>query len=277
MRLVTYELDGQRAVGARVEGGVADTGYASMIELIEAGDAGLTAARAADRIVEPDRLLAPIPRPGKILCSGINYASHKEENPGAEFNTEPFFFSKLPSAVIAPGDPIVIPSPEMDVDYEVELAFVIGRPARRVSAADALDHVFGYTVLHDVSARDIQFRPVQGGQMTLGKGVDTFCPLGPEIATADEIGDPSKLHVAAYVNGEQRQSAPTSDMLFSIEEQIEFVSQIITLEPGDVVSTGSPAGVGTFMIPPAYLKPGDEVTVEVKEIGALTNPVVAGW
>lgn len=277
MRLVTYEKDRRRGVGVRAQEGIADTGYASMLELITAGGAGLAAARAADRIVQPDRLLAPIPRPPKILCSGINYASHKEENPDAVFNTEPFFFSKLPSSVIGPGEAIVIPSPETQVDYEVELAFVIGRTARRVSATDALDHVFGYTVLHDVSARDIQFRPVQGGQLTLGKGVDTFCPLGPEIATADEIGDPSGLHVAAYVNGEQRQSSPTSDMLFSVEEQIEFVSQIITLEPGDVVSTGSPAGVGAFRDPPAYLQPGDEVTVEVEEIGTLTNPVVAGW
>ncbi len=277
MRLVTYEKDGRAGVGIRTDAGIAATGYESMLDLIADGDEGLARARAADRRVQPDRLLAPIPRPPKILCSGINYASHKDENPGAEFNPEPYFFSKLPSAVIGPGDPIVIPSPDSQIDYEVELALVIGKPAKHVPARRALEHVFGYTVLHDVSARDIQFKPIQGGQITLGKGVDTFCPLGPEIATSDEITDPSELHVGTVVNGERRQSSPTSDMLFSVPELIEFLTEIITLEPGDVISTGSPAGVGTFMDPPRYLKPGDEVAVEVEEIGVLTNPVVAGW
>lgn len=277
MRLVTYEKDGTAGVGVRDGESILATGYGSMLELIGDGEQGLARARETRETVEPDRLLSPIPRPPKILCSGINYASHKEENPGAEFNPEPYFFSKLPSSVIGPDEPIVIPSPESQVDYEVELAFVIGTSAKRVPAERALEHIFGYTVLHDVSARDIQFKPIQGGQITLGKGVDTFCPLGPEIATSDEIPDPSALHVRALVNGEQRQNSPTSDMLFSVPELIEFLSEIITLEPGDVISTGSPAGVGTFMDPPAYLKPGDEVTVEVEEIGALTNPVIAGW
>lgn len=277
MRLVTYEKDGVAAVGVRDDEGIRATGYSGMLELINDGEQGLSRAREAGTVVEPDRLLAPIPRPPKILCSGINYASHKEENPGAEFNPEPYFFSKLPSSVIGPGDPIIIPSADSQIDYEVELALVIGKPAKHVRADRALDHVFGYTVLHDVSARDIQFKPIQGGQITLGKGVDTFCPLGPEIVTSDELPDPAAMHVRALVNGEQRQSAPTSEMLFSVPELIEFLTEIITLEPGDVVSTGSPAGVGTFMVPPAYLKPGDEVTVEVEEIGALTNPVVAGW
>jgi len=277
MRLVTYEKDGVAAVGARTNEGIMATGYTSMLDLIADGEKGLFRARAADQLVHPDRLLAPIPRPPKILCSGINYASHKEENPGAEFNPEPYFFSKLPSSVVGPGEPIVIPTADSEIDYEVELAFVIGKPAKHVPAKEALEHIFGYTVLHDVSARHIQFKPIQGGQITLGKGVDTFCPLGPEIATSDELTDPSALHVRAFVNGEQRQSSPTSDMLFDVPFLIEFLSEIITLEPGDVISTGSPAGVGTFMDPPAYLKPGDEVTVEVEEIGALTNPVVAGW
>ncbi len=277
MRLVTFEADGAQRVGLRVDGGVADTGYADMIELIRGGEEALEqAARAAEErepIREP-RLLAPVPRPGKILCCGVNYASHREENPDAVMPEEPFFFSKLPTAVIGPGEPIVIPREQTKTDWEVELAFVIGRRARRVPQADALDHVFGWTVLHDVSARDIQFRE---SQITLGKGVDTFSPIGPEIVTADEIGDWSTLRLATYVNGEERQSAVAGDMLFPPARLIEFLTAIVTLEPGDVVTTGTPAGVGCFRDPPLYLQPGDEVTVEVDRIGRLTNTVEAGW
>lgn len=278
MRLVTFEAEGGPRVGIRVDGGgVADTGYADMVELIRGGEAALEgAARAAEeRETLPDpRLLAPVPRPGKVLCCGVNYAAHKEENPDAVMPEEPFFFSKLPTAVIGPGEPIVIPRPETQTDWEVELAFVIGRRARRVSQAEALDHVFGWTVLHDVSARDIQFKE---NQITLGKGVDTFAPTGPEMVTTDELGDWSTLRLASSVNGEQKQSAVAGDMLFPPARLIEFLSAIVTLEPGDVVTTGTPAGVGCFREPPEYLQPGDEVTVEVDRIGRLTNPVEAGW
>jgi 2,4-diketo-3-deoxy-L-fuconate hydrolase len=265
MRLVTYE-DG---VAVRRDAGLFATGHADLPSLIRAGGRVAEGGPA----VGPERVLAPL-RPRLILCSGINYASHKEENPDAVFPSEPFFFSKLPSSVIGPGEPIVIPREDMQADYEVELAVVIGRTARRVAEADALDHVFGYTVLNDVSARDIQFRD---NQITLGKGVDTFCPLGPEVVTADEIGDPSQLHVASYLNGEQMQSSSTADMVSSVSQLIAFLSRIVTLEPGDVVSTGTPAGVGAFRDPPVWLKPGDEITVEVDRIGRLTNPVEAGW
>lgn len=274
MRLVTFVSGGRTGVGVRRDGRILDTGYADMVDLILAGPEGLERARSAGETVEPERLLAPIPRPGKILCSGINYASHKEENPGAVLPQEPFFFSKLPSAVIGPGEPIVIPTPETQTDYEVELAMVIGRTARRVTEEAALDHVFGWTVLHDVSARDIQFKD---NQITLGKGVDTFSPLGPEIVTADELGDWSTLRVSARLNGETMQDSPTSEMLFSPARLLAFLTRIVTLDPGDVVTTGTPAGVGCFRDPPVYLKPGDEVTVEVDRIGALTNPVAAGW
>ena len=276
MRLLRYERAGEARIGVRVDGGIAPTGYADLADLIRDGDAGLERARAAaasaDR-VEPDRLLAPL-RPGKILCSGINYASHKEENPEARMPEEPFFFSKLPSAVVGPGEPIVIPRPETKTDYEVELALVIGRRTKGVSAADALDHVFGWTILNDVSARDIQFKDMQ---ITLGKNPDTYAPLGPEIVTADELGEWSTLHVSAALNGETMQSSPTSEMLFPPARLIEFLSALITLDPGDVVTTGTPAGVGTFRDPPVYLKPGDTITVSVDRIGDLTNPVVAGW
>lgn len=277
MRLVTYAAGGRTGVGVRVEGGVADAGYETMIDLILAGAAGLErAADAAERaqVVDSPSVLAPIPRPGKILCSGINYASHKEENPDAVLPEEPFFFSKLPSAVIGPGEPIVIPTPETRTDYEVELAVVIGRTGKNVDESAALEYVFGYTVLNDVSARDIQFKD---NQLTLGKGVDTFAPLGPEIVTADEVSDPSGLHVASYLNGEQMQSSPTSEMLFTPAGLLASLTAIVTLDPGDVVTTGTPAGVGCFRDPPIYLQPGDEITVEVDAIGRLTNPVAAGW
>jgi 2-keto-4-pentenoate hydratase/2-oxohepta-3-ene-1,7-dioic acid hydratase in catechol pathway len=151
---------------------------------------------------------------------------------------------------------------------------VIGRTAKRVSEADALDYVFGWTVLNDVSARDVQFKDMQ---LTLGKNPDTFAPLGPEIVTADEIGDWRTLHVSSTLNGETMQSSPAAEMLFTPGRLIEFASALITLEPGDVVSTGTPAGVGTFRKPPIFMKPGDTITVAVDRIGELTNPVEAGW
>jgi 2-keto-4-pentenoate hydratase/2-oxohepta-3-ene-1,7-dioic acid hydratase in catechol pathway len=274
VRLVTFEAGGRVRVGVRREGLLLDTGYASMLDLIDDGERGLERAAAASHEVSVDRILAPIPRPPKILCSGVNYASHADENPDAVLPTEPFFFSKLPSAVIGSGEPIVIPTPETKTDYEVELAMVIGRQGKRLSEDAALDHVFGWTILHDVSARDIQFKD---NQLTLGKGPDTFSPLGPEIVTADELGDWSTLRVSTTVNGETMQDSPTSEMLFAPGRLLEFATGLVTLGPGDIVTTGSPAGVGCFRDPPVYLQPGDEVTVSVDRIGNLTNPVVAGW
>jgi 2-keto-4-pentenoate hydratase/2-oxohepta-3-ene-1,7-dioic acid hydratase in catechol pathway len=247
-----------------------------MLDLIDDGPEGLArAAAAAERgePVEGAALLAPL-RPGKILCSGINYASHAEENPDAKMPEEPFFFSKLPSAVIGPGQAIVIPRPTTLTDFEVELSMVIGTRAKKLSQADALDHVFGWTILHDVSAREVQFKDAQ---ITLGKNPDTFAPIGPEIVTSDELGDWSTLRVSTTINGQTMQDSATSDMLFSPARLLEFLTDLITLEPGDVVTTGSPAGVGFFRDPPVYLQPGDVVTVAVDRIGDLTNPVEAGW
>jgi len=277
VRLVTYEAGGKTSVGVRTPDGLARVdGYPHMRALIEDGERGLEAARRAAEsgsAVQAERLLAPV-QPGKILCAGVNYASHADENPDAVMPTEPFFFSKLPSAVVGPGEPIVIPTPETKTDYEVELAMVIGRRARRLSQESALEHVFGWTILHDVSARDIQFKD---NQLTLGKNPDTFAPIGPEIVTADEFGDWSTVRVSTTLNGETMQSSPASDQLFPPPRLLEFLTALITLEPGDVVTTGTPAGVGTFRKPPVYLKPGDEVTVSVDRIGDLTSPVVAGW
>jgi 2,4-didehydro-3-deoxy-L-rhamnonate hydrolase len=218
------------------------------------------------------RLLAPIPRPGKILCSGINYRSHLEENPKAILPEEPFFFAKLPSTVIGPSQPIICPRRSQQVDYEIELAVVIGRKMKETAESDVLEHVFGYTILHDVSARDVQFRD---NQITLGKNFDTFCPIGPCVVTRDEISRPDRITLKTFLNGQTMQDGSTSDWLFSLPQLLSFLSQRITLEPGDIVSTGTPAGVGVFRKPPIFLKPGDIVRLEADQIGVLQNNVTA--
>jgi 2-keto-4-pentenoate hydratase/2-oxohepta-3-ene-1,7-dioic acid hydratase in catechol pathway len=220
------------------------------------------------------RLLAPVPRPGKIFGSGINYASHQEENPDAVLPDEPGFFAKLPSSVCGPGDAIRLPAPGAHVDYEVELAVVVGRPGRDIAPADAMAHVAGFTVVNDVSDRAVQFRP---NQMVLGNGCDTFCPMGPALVTPDEVGDLAGCAVRSVVNGELRQDARVGDMIFDVATLVAHASRAITLEPGDVVTTGTPAGCGTFRDPPLWLRPGDVVEVAVEGVGVLTNPVVAGW
>lgn len=269
MRLVRYRHQGHEGVGIETEGGVAPTRFDDMIELIESGE---TPEPTGDPI-EPERILAPIARPRKIFGSGVNFRSHQQENPKAVLPTQPGFFSKLPSSVVGTGDPIVVPTPERLVDYEVELVIVVGATARRVPRERALEHVFGYSVVNDVSARDLQF----AGDIVLGKGLDSFCPFGPAIVTVDEVGDASNLELATYVNGEQLQQGNTDDWLFDVGTMIEFLSSHLTLEAGDVITTGTPAGVAAFRDPAPYLRPGDEVVVEVSGIGRLTNQVVAGW
>jgi 2,4-didehydro-3-deoxy-L-rhamnonate hydrolase len=276
VRLVTYSACGATGVGVRRDGAVFDAGYPHMGALIADGPSGLERAAAAADASDPvadATLLAPI-RPGKILCSGVNYASHADENPNATMPEEPFFFSKLPSAVIGPGEPIRIPRPTTQTDYEVELSMVIGVGGYRIPEERALEHVFGWTILNDVSARDVQFKDAQ---ITLGKNPDTFSPLGPEIVSGDELGDWSTLQVSTTLNGQVMQDARTSEMLFSPARLLAFLTDLISLEPGDVVTTGTPAGVGFFRKPPVYLQPGDTVTVSVDRIGELTNPVEAGW
>lgn len=272
MRLVTYQ--GPEGVGVGVLDGdrVLPTGRTDMLQVIASG--ALPAPLPGAAPVSGHRLLAPVPRPGKIFGSGVNYASHKEENPDAVLPDEPGFFAKFPSSVIGPGEAVRIPTPQSQVDYEVELAVVIGAAGRDIPAGRALDHVFGYTVVNDVSGRDIQFRP---NQTPLGKGCDTFCPMGPALLTADEVPDPSRLRVVSRVNGEVRQDAPTAQMLFGVDRLVEHCSRHITLEPGDVITTGTPAGCGTFRNPPLWLRPGDVVEAEVDAVGVLRNPVVAGW
>ena len=276
MRIARCALEGRIVLAAHDGDAAVPIGYNDMLALIRDGDEGLDRARAAasgGTPATPERLLAPL-RPGKMLFCGVNYPDHAEENPNAVMPAEPFFFSKLPSAIVGPEEPIVIPGPETQTDYEVELAVLVGRTARRVTRDRALDYVFGYTVVNDVSARNVQFTD---NQITLGKNPDTFCPLGPVVVTRDEIPDPSALHVATYVNGERRQHGATADWLFDVPTLLEFVTRTITLEPGDLVTTGTPSGVAAFRKPPIWLRPGDTVAVEAERIGRLVNPVIAGW
>ncbi|MDQ3411633.1 MAG: fumarylacetoacetate hydrolase family protein [Chloroflexota bacterium] len=288
MRLCTYERHGKIGVGVEAGGEVHATTDTDMLDLIRDGEAGLERARAAANgpAVTVDRMLAPLLRPGKTFGSGVNYKAHgEEEGTHAVLPVEPRIdFIKLPNTVIGPGEPIVIPTADRviirpdgyQVDYEVEFGVVIGKRAKNVSQADALDYVFGYTVFNDVSARGVQFGPGKWLQADLGKNFDTFCPMGPVIVTRDEIPDLARAHITATVNGEPRQDAYLSQQIFPIPVVIEWISSIITLEPGDCLMTGTPAGIGTFRDPPLFLKPGDVVTVAEDTIGELTNPVVAG-
>jgi 2,4-didehydro-3-deoxy-L-rhamnonate hydrolase len=271
--VVRYREQGNSALGlVTTDDHILPLKQQSWAELFSS-DSGPQPREGAEALSRAD-LLCPVVRPGKVLCTGVNYASHTNENPAAVLPKVPFFFSKLPSAVVGPGEPISMPAPSTELDYEVELAVLIGRRAKGLSVDNALDVVWGYTVMNDVSARDVQFTD---NQITLGKGFDGFCPLGPCVVPASDIPDPQALVVRSRVNGELRQQEPTANMLFSVADLLVFVSRFITLEPGDVVTTGTPAGVGYFMKPKGLLQPGDVVEVEVEGIGTLSNTVVAGW
>jgi 2-keto-4-pentenoate hydratase/2-oxohepta-3-ene-1,7-dioic acid hydratase in catechol pathway len=214
----------------------------------------------------------PIERPQKIVCLGLNYRDHAEEQ-GVELPAKPLLFAKWPNTLIGPGDAIVIPPAVERCDYEAELAVVLGARVSRASKENALEAVRGYLCANDVSARDLQFGD---GQWTRGKSVDTFCPVGPELIPAADVPDPHDLRIRALVNGEVMQDSTTANLVFGIDEIISFASQTVTLEPGDLILTGTPAGVGIFRKPPRLLQPGDEVTIEIERLGSLTNPVVAG-
>ena len=218
------------------------------------------------------KLLSPL-APAAVFCAGLNYRKHAEET-GARIPQFPVLFMKSPSAVQNPGDPILIPSrlASHEVDYECELAVVIGKPAKNVSRAEALDYVAGYTCANDVSARDWQIR-FGGSQWCRGKTFDTFLPLGPCLVTPDEIPDPNSLAIRTVLNGATMQEENTADMIFSVASLIEFFSGSTTLLPGTVILTGTPSGVGMARKPPVWLKPGDSVTIEIEKIGSLTNPV----
>jgi 2,4-didehydro-3-deoxy-L-rhamnonate hydrolase len=209
--------------------------------------------------------------PQKIICVGLNYAPHTTES-GFEPPTAPLLFAKFANAVVGTGEPIVLPAGSTHVDAEAELAVVVGRRARNVEPADALEHIYGYTAANDVSARDFQFGD---GQWFRGKSCDTFCPLLTEIVPVETLGDGSSLRVVQRLNGEILQDGNTRDLIFDVPELLSYVSRVLTLEPGDVLLTGTPEGVGYFRTPPVALQPGDVVEVEIDEIGVLANPVVA--
>jgi 2,4-diketo-3-deoxy-L-fuconate hydrolase len=211
----------------------------------------------------------PIDRPGKIICVGLNYRDHAAEA-GLDVPQRPVLFAKWPTALIGPDMPIVVPPISRQIDYEAELGVVIGRRVRAVSAEEALSAVAGFICVNDVTARDLQFAD---GQWTRAKSLDTFCPVGPALVPADEVPDPQHLRIRCLLNGEVVQDSSTENMIFSCSELIAFASEAIELEPGDLIATGTPAGVGFTCRPPVYLSPGDEVTVEIESVGTLTNPV----
>jgi 2-keto-4-pentenoate hydratase/2-oxohepta-3-ene-1,7-dioic acid hydratase in catechol pathway len=214
------------------------------------------------------RLEAPIQRPSKLIAIGVNYLDHCREQ-GIEPPPEPLVFSKFPSTIIGPQDAITWdPALTQQVDPEIELGVIIGRRCRAVSVDEALLHVFGYTIVNDVSARDLQFGD---GQWTRGKSLDTFCPVGPCIVTTDELPDPQKLRLQLWVNDRLQQDGVTADMIFSVAQIIAYVSRFATLEPGDLITTGTPKGVGCFRQPPVYLTPGDVVRCRIDGIGELVN------
>jgi 2-keto-4-pentenoate hydratase/2-oxohepta-3-ene-1,7-dioic acid hydratase in catechol pathway len=212
----------------------------------------------------------PIDRPGKIICVGLNYKDHAAETK-SELPERPLLFAKWPNTLIGDGDAIRIPPISQNVDYEAELGVVVGRRASGVSVDDALSFVEGYVVANDVSGRDLQF---SDGQWVRGKSLDTFLPVG-DVVPAAEVPDPQALPIRAILNGEVLQDSTTSNMIFGVAEIVSFVSQAITLEPGDLIITGTPAGVGAFRDPKIWLKPGDEITIEIDGVGSITNPVTA--
>lgn len=255
---VAAELGGSRLAKVSPE-------VAQILRPHMAADAGVDLGAISD-----PRLLAPV-RPSKVVAIGLNYRDHIEEA-GLEEPKAPLVFAKFPSAIVGPDEPIVIdPAVAERVDWEVELAVVIGRAMRNVPAEQALAHVFGYTVANDVSARDVQFGD---GQWVRGKSLDTFCPVGPWVVTADEIPNPQALRLRTRVNGETVQDASTDRMVFGVAELLAYCSRSFTLQPGDLVLTGTPWGCGEFMTPPRSLGDGDVVEVEIDGIGCLRNPVV---
>jgi 2-keto-4-pentenoate hydratase/2-oxohepta-3-ene-1,7-dioic acid hydratase in catechol pathway len=211
----------------------------------------------------------PIDRPGKIVCVGLNYRDHATEA-GLDVPERPVLFAKWATALIGPDMPIVLPRISSQVDYEAELGIIIGRRVRALSPEDALDAVAGFICVNDVSARDLQF---EDGQWTRAKSLDTFCPIGPSLVPVDDVPDPQRLRIRCLLNGEVVQDSSTENMIFSCSELIAFISEAIELEPGDLIATGTPAGVGFTRRPPLYLSRGDEVTVDIEHVGTLTNPV----
>jgi len=281
MKLITFKRSGVPSGGYRVgaltdDGKIGDLTQGNDLSATEVLrcfdlDSELLERQPGDTLSRDEvEIVSPVPRPGKIICIGLNYRDHAEES-GMAIPTSPVIFSKFSTCVIGLNQPIVIPEGSTQTDYEAELAFVIGRRAQNVKKENALNCVLGYTNFNDVSARDFQFAD---GQWQRGKSCDTFAPMGEFIATTDEIPDPQNLSIRLHLNGETLQDSNTDQMIFGVAELIEFLSRFIMLEPGDVVATGTPPGVGFARKPPVYLKDGDKVEVEIEGLGVLSNPVV---
>jgi 2-keto-4-pentenoate hydratase/2-oxohepta-3-ene-1,7-dioic acid hydratase in catechol pathway len=293
MRFVSYVAGDASSFGVLVDdGAIVDLGAAGLAADLEAfvalGELGRTAARhwieAAPRkplALADVALLAPFPRPTRtMMCVGKNYRDHAAEFHGSGFDSTgganaipdaPIIFTKHPSSVIGPGDAIVAANdPTHTVDYEGELAVVIGARASRVAKADAFHYVYGYTIVNDVTSRELQSKHKQ---WFIGKSVDTFCPMGPYLVTADEIPDVTALRLQTFVNGKLRQNALVADLIFDIPTLIETLSATTTLLPGDIIATGTPAGVGIGFTPPVYLRAGDSVRITIDGLGELTNPI----
>jgi len=282
LRFVTIQRDGDTEPGVLLDGRVIPingSGLSSVLEVIAGGADAQTQVRrwiggpASSHGLDPAVLTfaAPIPRPPKLICIGLNYRDHAAESKLA-IPEVPTMFAKFSTAVIGPGQPIVLPRNSAKPDYEAEFAVVIGRRGRHVAEDRWRDHVFGYTILNDVSARDFQMAT---SQWMIGKTFDTFAPIGPAIVTADEIADPHNLRISLTLNGETMQDSNTSNLIFKLPQLIAYLSSVFTLEPGDIIATGTPAGVGFARKPPRWLQPGDEVRIQIDALGELANPVVA--
>jgi 2-keto-4-pentenoate hydratase/2-oxohepta-3-ene-1,7-dioic acid hydratase in catechol pathway len=281
MKLVSFELfsDPTPRTGVLLQEEILDLVPLGVVDAVTAIAAGTHALRVAidmgpNSLIARSavRLLAPIPRPPRIFCVGLNYRDHAVESK-MELPKVPTIFLKLPSAVIGPNEAVRIPSLTQQPDYEVEFAIVIGKAGRNIAKENWLDHVFGYTILNDVSARDIQLAT---SQWTLGKSFDTFCPIGPAIVSKDEVPDPHNLDIRLSIGGEVLQHSNTRELIFKGPELIAHISSIVQLEPGDIISTGTPAGVGLGRNPQRWLQPGETMIAEVEKLGQLINPVVAG-
>ncbi len=281
MRLVTFTTGDDARAGLAVDDQIinlASSGYEDVLSFLEAGDAAVVTAE--DLVANPREvfsrsdveLLAPVPTPQKFICIGLNYLDHAIES-GVEVPATPIIFTKYNNAVIGPGQPIELPSVSDQVDYEAEFAFVIGKRGKNIRAEDWEEYVFGYTIVHDVSARDWQMAT---SQWTIGKTFDTFGPMGPELVSKDEITDPHNLRISLELNGQVLQDSNTSQLIFNIPALVEHLSKVMTLLPGDIVSTGTPPGVGMARKPPIFMKPGDDVAITIEGIGELRNPVVQG-
>ncbi len=295
MQLLTYRNEDGLRLGVRTERGVVDVARArltagmdaaaipaTMDEVIAGGSAVITALEALVAVAQADDSLwldesgldiGPcVPAPGKIICIGLNYRRHAEES-GMKIPTAPVLFSKFDNVLAAHGDDVPIPPDTAQMDYEAELALVIGTGGRHIAEADALAHVFGYFNANDVSARDLQ---MLSGQWLLGKTPDGFLPIGPYLVTADEVADPHDLRITCTINGEMRQNSNTADLIFDVPQIIGYISRYVTLEPGDIISTGTPEGVALGRPDKPWLQPGDVMTVAIDGLGALTNTIVAG-